>query len=164
LISTDVIEAIDGVQIRTLDHWRARASRLTAGQTVTLRVRSVDGVREVSVAAAPYASSAEPAPNESLGLTLRTISKVGAQVVAVQPGSRADAAGIREGDTITVVSGRPSPTRADVLRAFSSLPDGGSAVVSFTRGEDHHVAVIQKRLPSERGAQPASESEQGTRK
>ena len=144
LLPTDVIEAIDGVEIRTLDHWRARAARVAAGETLTLRVRGAEGVREVSIAAAPQAASEGPAPNESVGLTLRTISKVGAQVVAVQPGSRADQAGLRQGDTITVMSGRSIPTRADVLRSFSSLPDGGSALVAFTRGDEHHVTVIQK--------------------
>jgi hypothetical protein len=44
------------------------------------------------------------------------------------------------------MSGRPSPTRAEVLRGFSSLPDGGSALVAFQRGDDHHVTVIEKRL------------------
>ena len=146
VVPTEVIEAIDGVEIRTHDHWRARAARVTAGQTMTLRVRGVEGLREVSVVAEPQAASPEPTPNGSLGLTLRTISKIGAEVVAVQPGSSADRAGIREGDTITVMSGRPSPTRAEILRAFSSLPDGGSALVAFTRGDDHHVTVIQKRL------------------
>ena len=144
LLPTDVIEAMDGVEIRTPDHWRARAARVTAGQTMSLRVRSVDGVREVSVVAAPQRASPEPVPSGSLGLTLRTITKVGAEVVAVQPGSSADSAGIRQGDTITVISGLPSPTRAQILRAFSSLPDGGSAPVAFTRGDDRHVTVIRK--------------------
>ena len=144
LVPTEVIEAFGGVEIRTPEEWRARAARISVGETVALRVRGVDGVREVSVVAAPPASSAEPAQNDALGLTLRTISKVGVEVVAVQPGSRADRAGIREGDTITVMSGRPSPTRAEMLRAFASLPDGGSMLVAFTRGDGHHVTVIRK--------------------
>jgi hypothetical protein len=145
LLATEVIEAIDGVEITTPDHWRARAARVTVGETVTLRVRGLDGVREVSVAALPQAtSSSEPARGDTLGLTLRTIPKIGSEVVAVLPGSRADRAGIREGDVITVVSGRPSPTRADVQRAFASLPDGGSSLVALTRGTDHHVTVVQK--------------------
>lgn len=155
LVPTDVIEAIDGVEMHTLDHWRARAARVTAGQTMTLRVRGVEGVREVSVVAAPQLTSSEPIASGTLGLTLRTISKVGTEVVAVQPGSSADSAGIREGDTITVVSGQTSPTRAQLLSAFSSLPDGGSALVAFRRGDDHHVTVIEKRLRPERSAQPS---------
>jgi hypothetical protein len=161
LLPTDVIEAIDGVEVRTPEHWRARVARVSAGETVALRVRGVEGTREVSVTAAPQPAPPEPVPNESLGLTLRTLSKVGVEVVAVQPGSRGDRAGIREGDTITVMSGRPSPTRADMVRAFASLPDGGSALVAFTRGDGHHVTVIQKRLRLERGAQPPSEGERG---
>jgi S1-C subfamily serine protease len=145
LLPTEVIEAIDGVEITTPDHWRARAARVTVGETVTLRVRGVDGVREVSVAALPQAtSSSEPARGDTLGLTLRTLPKIGSEVVEVQAGSRADRAGIREGDVITVVSGRPSPTRADVLRAFAALPDGGSSLVALTRGAAHHVTVVQK--------------------
>lgn len=143
LLPTDVIEAINGEEMRTLDHWRARAARVNAGDTLRLRVRSADGIREVLLTAAPPAANS-PADDVSLGLRLRTIPKVGSEVLSVQPQSRAALAGIREGDVVTVVAGQSAPTSAQMMRAFASLPPGGSLLVAVTRGDEHRVVVIKK--------------------
>lgn len=144
LAATEVIEAVDGQDMRTPDHWRARAARVNAGDTLTLRVRSGEGVRDVQVTAAPSAPVAESADAASLGLRLRPIPKVGVEVLSVQPRSRGARAAIRQGDVITVAGGQISPTPAQVMRAFSSLPEGGSLLVAVTRGNEHRVAVIEK--------------------
>jgi hypothetical protein len=144
LMATDVIEAVDGQDMRTPDHWRARAARASAGDTLTLRVRSGDEVREVQITAAPSTPLAEPAADASLGLRLRGIPRVGAEVLSVQPRSRAARAAIREGDVITVAGRQSSPTPAQMMRAFASLPPGESLLVALTRGSGHHVVVIEK--------------------
>ena len=114
--------------MHTPDHWRARVARVNAGDTLTLRVRGGEGVREVQVTAAAPAAPDRTADDPSLGLRLRTIPKVGAEVLSVQPRSRAARAAIRQGDVITVAAGQPSPTPAEVMRAFTSLPEGGFAL------------------------------------
>ncbi len=144
LVATEVIEAIDGVDMHTPDHWRARVARVKAGDTLTLRVRGREGVRDVEIAAAAPIPASDPADDPSLGLRLRAIPKVGAEVLSVQPRSRAARAEMRQGDVITVAGGQPSPTPAEVTRAFAALPDGGSLLVAITRGSEHHVAVIEK--------------------
>ena len=144
LVATEVIEAIDGQDMRTPDHWKARVARVSAGDILTLRVRSGEGVREVQVTAAPSTAVAEPADDASLGLKLRAIPKVGAEVLSVQPRSRAARAAIRQGDVITVVGGRPSPTPAHVMDAFASLPKHGSLLVAISSGNEHRVVVIEK--------------------
>jgi hypothetical protein len=144
LVATEVIEAINGQDMRTPDHWKARVARVSAGDILTLRVRSGEGVREVQVTAAPPAAVAEPADDASLGLKLQAIPKVGAEVLSVQPRSRAARAEIRQGDVITVVGGRPSPTPAQVMSAFASLPKHGSLLVAIASGNEHRVVVIQK--------------------
>jgi hypothetical protein len=145
LLPTDVIEAINGEEMRTLDHWHARAARVNAGDTLRLRVRSSDGVREVLLTAASRVPASGAAGDDaSLGLRLRAIPQVGAEVLSVQPQSRAAQAAIREGDVVTVVAGQPAPTPAQINRAFGSLPLGGSLLVAVTRGTEHRVVVITK--------------------
>jgi S1-C subfamily serine protease len=144
LLATEVIEAVDGQEVHTPDHWRARAARVNAGDTLTLRVRGREGVREVQLTAGALAASAEPTGDASLGLRLRAIPKVGAEVLSVEPRSNAERATIREGDIITVAGGRPSPMPAEVMRAFAALPDRGSLVVAIARGTEHRVIVIEK--------------------
>jgi PDZ domain len=144
LLATEVIEAIDGQDMRTPDHWRARVARVSAGDTLTLRVRGGKGVRDVRLTAAPSSPAAEPAGDASLGLKLRAIPKVGAEVLSVQPRSRADRAAIRQGDVITVVGGLPSPTPLQVMGAFTSLPERGSLLVAIASGNEHRVVVVEK--------------------
>lgn len=144
LLATEVIEAINGAEIHTPDDWRAGAARVSTGDTLTLRVRGAEGLREVQVTAAASTASTEPTRELSLGLRLRTIPKVGAEVLSVQPNSSAERAGIQEGDIITVARGRSLPASADVLRAFSSLPKHGSLVVAIARGVEHRVIVLKK--------------------
>ena len=130
--------------MHTPDHWRARVARVNVGDTLTLRVRGGEGLREVQVTAAAPAAPAERTEDASLGLRLRAIPKVGAEVLSVQPRSSAERAAIRAEDIITVAAGRPSPTPAEVVRAFTSLPEGGFLVVAITRGTEHRVIVIEK--------------------
>jgi len=144
LVPTEVIEAIDGEDMRSPDHWHARAGRVNAGDTLTLRVRDTKGVREVEITATPAIAASRPADNASLGLRLRIIPRVGSEVLSVQPRSRAARAEIRQGDVLTVAGGQPSPTPAQVARVFAALPDRGSLLVAIARGPEHHVAVIEK--------------------
>jgi hypothetical protein len=144
LVATEIIEAVDGQDVATPDHWRARIARVKAGDLVTLRVRSDEGVRDVQVTATALSPPVEPVYEASLGLRLRAIPNVGAEVLAVQPRSRAARATLREGDVITAAAGRPSPTPAQITRAFASLTEGGSLVVATARGAEHRVVVIEK--------------------
>lgn len=144
LLPTEVIEAIDGHEMHTPEHWRARVARVNVGETLTLRVRGGEGLREVQVTAAAPAAPSERTQEPSLGLRLRAVPKVGAEVLSVQPRSSAERAAIREADIITVAGGRMSPTPAEVMRAFTSLPEGGSLVVAIARGTEHRVFVIEK--------------------
>ena len=142
--ATEVIEAFNGQDMQTPDHWRARAARVNAGEVVTLRVRGGDAVREVQIAAAPFAPSPEPPVAAVLGLRLRAVPKVGSEVVSVEPRSSAARAALREGDVITFAGGQPSPTPAQVTRAFASLPASGSLLVAISRGSERSVVAIEK--------------------
>jgi hypothetical protein len=144
VVPTEVIEAIDGEDMRSVDHWRGRVARARAGDTATLHVRGAAGVRDVQITAAARATPVEPRGDASLGLRMRNITKRGVEVLAVQPQSRAARAGIQEGDVITVAGGQASPTSALVARLFTSLPEGASLLVAITRGNDNQVIAIDK--------------------
>jgi hypothetical protein len=144
LTPTDVIEAVNGQEMHTPDHWRARIARVQAGDTVTLRVRSAGALREERVTAVPFAASAEPADDRALGLQLRSVRSIGAEVISVQPESRAARAALREGDAITFAAGQQSPTAAQVMRAWAALPPGGSLLLAVTRGNEQSVIAILK--------------------
>jgi hypothetical protein len=143
----DVIESVDGQDVRTPEQWRARVERLSAGEPLSLRIRRDGTVRDAQVQAvaavsSPTASAAEPTP--ALGLTLRSIPKVGAEVTAVEPSSRAAAAGLQPGDVITIAGEQSHPTAAQLTQAFAALPEGGSLLLALSRGRERHVFALQK--------------------
>lgn len=144
LIATEVIEAIDGNALDSLELWRARAARVSAGDTVTLRVRGVDGVRDVPVVATAPVPATEPPDIPTLGLRLRVVARAGVEVLAVQPRSLGARAGIQSGDLITVAAGEPLTSPAQLTRLFRSLPTGGSLLVALTRGNERRVIAITK--------------------
>jgi hypothetical protein len=144
LLATEVIEAIDGEEVPTIDHWRARASRVASGDTLTLRVRGSEGVREVPLTAVAPVPPAEADDDPALGLRLRSIPNIGVEVVSVQPRSRGARAGIQPGDRITVAGGRQSPSPAQLTRLFASLQPGGSILAAVARGSERHVIAIEK--------------------
>ena len=128
LAVTDVIDQIDGTVIATPDHWRARVARLGEGESVLLRARRGDAVREVRITAAGVAGPVDKRP---LGLTLRTLPRLGAAVVRVDRDSAAWDAGLQAGDLLTVVAGIEAPTAAQAVarvRSRCTGPTGGDRI------------------------------------
>jgi hypothetical protein len=142
IAATDIIEAVGGQSV-SLEHWLARVARVSAGETLVLRVRRDGEVRDVPITAAA-AQMPEPPQDSSLGLRLRAIPRIGAEVLSVAPRSRAAQAGILPGDVITVAGPQTAPTPAQIARAFGGLPDDGSLLVAITRGNQHRVVVVDK--------------------
>lgn len=142
LAATDVVEALDGEPILTSEHWRARVARLVPGEPIVLRIRRTDAARDVEITAALRLPAPEGLP---LGLTLRTVRRVGAEVLQVQPGSAAARAGIEVGDVITVVGDARLPPASRVLQTFARAATDRPLVVALTRGNSHHVVTLRKR-------------------
>jgi hypothetical protein len=138
---TDVIEGVGSETVTTLEHWEARKSGLSEGETVVLKVRRSGEVREV-----PLIADAVPAPADtpSLGLTLRTIRQVGVEVVRVEPGSAAFRAGLEAGDVITRFGEVDAPSAAQVSRAFAATPDDRPVLAGITRGDVRLVVALEK--------------------
>jgi hypothetical protein len=143
LIPTDIIEAVNGQNLATVEYWRAFVARLYSGQAVTLRVRSGADVRTVELTATPPDTGARTEV-ASLGLRMRAVPNAGSEVLSVEPRSRADRASIRPGDILTVVGGQTAPTPAQVTRAFGALPDGGTLLVAVAGANEPRVVVLEK--------------------
>lgn len=141
LIVGDVIEALDGRTLATRQQWDVRIARLSAGDTLTLRVRSRGEIHEVALVAT--AAPVQPA-SRSLGLTLRGRTRIGAEVIRVQRASVADRAGLTVGDVITLVADVHAPTPAQVTRSFASVREGQRVMVAVTRGDAHFVTTLER--------------------
>jgi len=141
LMAGDVIEAVDGRALATRQHWDVRVARLSVGETLSLRVRRHGEIRDVALVA--NAPAAQP-PSQSLGLTLRARTKIGAEVVRIDRGSAADRAGLALGDIITLVAEVSAPTPAQVMRSYSSMGQGERVLVAVTRGETHFVTTLER--------------------
>jgi S1-C subfamily serine protease len=141
VMAGDVIEAIDGRTLATRQHWDVRVARLTAGETLRVRVNRRGEIREVALVAT---AAAVPPANRSLGLTLRAQSKVGAVVMRTERGSAADRAGLAPGDVIKLVGDVSAPTPAQVAGAYSSIGPGERLLVAVTRGDTHFVTTLER--------------------
>jgi membrane-associated protease RseP (regulator of RpoE activity) len=141
LAATDVIEALDDGPLFTYEHWRARATRLTVGQTVSVRVTRGNGVQTVMLTAGPRSTTRPP---RQLGLTMRTVQRTGVEVLEVAPASAAAVADIQPGDVITLIGDREAPTPAQVRRLFAAAAPDRPVLVAVTRGTGHHVLTLEK--------------------
>ncbi len=141
LSATDVVEQIDGRPLVTTEYWDRRTAGLAEGDAMVLIVRRGDERREVRLIA-----GRPPAPPAQLplGLSLRTIARVGAEDLRVDPGSAAARATLRTGDLITVAGDVQAPTAAQLTRLFAGAPDATPLVLVVQRGEDHHVVALEK--------------------
>jgi hypothetical protein len=139
---TDVIEQVDGQPLTTWEHWMARVARVPDGDALKLTVRRGDETHDVDITAAPRKVVPEP---PQLGLTLRSLPDVGAEVVRVAPGSAGAAAGLQGADIITVFGGIVAPTAGAIQRAFAAAEPTGKWLVGVTRGDAHLVLSLEAR-------------------
>lgn len=138
----DVIEAAGGEPIAGPDDWRVRVARLVPGQSIALRIRRRGKTMDVPLTVAAPPSSTSPS---TLGLALRTLDGVGAGVVQVADGSAGARAGIRADDVIVAIGEIQAPTARQVAQAFAGTPDDRPLLVAVTRGNAHHVLVLDKK-------------------
>jgi len=138
----DVIETADGQAVPTLQHWRVRIARLAPGATLTLRLRRNGTVQDVAVVAA--APPETPPVTPLLGLALRSLPGIGAQVTRVDGGSAAGRAALADGDVITLIGDVQAPAPAEVVRAFNAIGEGERVMIAVTRGQAHFVTVLER--------------------
>jgi hypothetical protein len=135
----EVIEGINGEPITTTDQWAVQTARVGVDEAFIVGVRDLRGRRDVKIVTSP----SPPAQMGSLGLTLRGLPGVGAEVVRVDPGSAGHRAGLRAGDVITRAGTTDVPDPAEVRRAFAASGER-PLILAFTRGTDRQVTALEK--------------------
>lgn len=137
LLVGDVVDAVNGQAVATLQQWDARSAALAAGARATLRVRRNGALIAVAVTAA-----ARPPASRALGLALRHVPGSGVEVTHVDQATAGARAGLRRGDLITRVAAVIAPTPAQLTAAFAGLAEAQRAMLAVTRGDTHHVLVL----------------------
>ena len=89
-----------------------------------------------------------PAPTSSsqtawLGAGIEAWPTGGALVASVSSGGPADAAGLRPGDIITEVEGRPVGAAVDVTEAVAALQPGDVLTLQVQRGRSSHSLQVK---------------------
>src|ERR1700741_3812723 len=136
----DVIQAVDDMEITSPEEWRVRVARVGVGDTLVLRVTRRGFVRMVSL----MMRAPSDEGTSVLGLTMRTAPGIGVEIMRVERGSAADAAGIVAGDLGTAVGDTSAPTPAQVRNAFASMDGGELVILAVRRGATHRVVALQR--------------------
>ena len=136
----DVLQGIDGRDIRSIDDFRAAMTRLRPGQPFPLALRRRAEPLSVTLDPSTNQARTEHGPRP-LGLDLRALSGVGSEVVRVVPRSAAARAGVVPGDVITMIDGVKAPSPAAIERAFRGL-DRERLVLAVQRGSRHLLVVL----------------------
>ena len=137
----DVIETADDRILESRQQWDSRAARLRSGEAIALGVRRRGELRVLTLVAS---ESSTPRTSESLGLTLRSRARAGAEVVRVEEGTAADRAGLIAGDLITLIADVTAPRPAQVVRSFNSVGRGQRVMMAITRGDAHIVTTLER--------------------
>ncbi|MFB2584225.1 S1C family serine protease [Herbiconiux liukaitaii] len=66
----------------------------------------------------------------------------GAQIQTVSPGGAAEAAGLKEGDIVTEFDGLPVSNSTDLTALVRTLPAGGEAELTYTRGDSSDTVSV----------------------
>lgn len=141
LVVTDVIEAVGEAPVSSPDALHVRLSGIKAQAPVALRI--VRGGKRLEVSLVARAAAGADALGGS-GLALAATRGEGSRVLDVRAGSPASAAGIRAGDVVTYLGSTPSPTPAQVNRAFGALPSGGILLLGVRQAEGSRVVALRK--------------------
>jgi serine protease Do len=152
LVPGDVITAVNGQSVRTPDALRARIARAVPGGALALTFRRDGGFvsAPVTVRARPASVPASTAgippvkPDRALGLSLKTVPERGSEVIRVQGGSIAEAAGLRTGDVVVALGRSHAPAPDAIGRAFAALAPGHAVYLSVERDRQPRLVALQR--------------------
>jgi S1-C subfamily serine protease len=139
----DVIDAIDGEALYSVDSLSIRIARTRPEAALRVRVTRFGQQLEIPIVARARPSSEDTMP-AALGLTLRAIAGIGAEVVRVEPQSAAARAGLLPGDIITQLVDRRAPLPRDITQAFANAAARSTLLLAVDRQGKHHVTALEK--------------------
>jgi serine protease Do len=166
----DIVTQIDGKPVATMNELRERIALTKPGTEVKFKVfregkdievaiKVGEQPDESAVARATGGPRGEPRrPSEFVqGLTMQSLSPdlverlgvsgvdEGAAITQVAPGSAAFQAGLRPGDVITRVNGRPVSSAADAAEAIRSAETARAIRLNVTNREGSRFVMITQR-------------------
>ncbi len=149
----DEIVAVDGEATPTMNSVvQALLYKAVKGESVTLRVRDAQGIERHLVLALPPVGEEGGAPDllEKVGITpLRPV--VEPVIDEVLHGSAAERAGLRPGDRVVAIDGRPIERWEELVKYVQSHP-GVEMVMEVERhGERHRITVVPETVSTEQG-------------
>lgn len=137
----DRVVAVDGDPVASLQDLRWRVVKSQGRSSIDVEVERADGSRATRLLTVSGLATADWEANPLSALGLR--ADLGAPVVdQVAPGKPAEAAGMRAGDRIVAVDGRPARSPSDVANATNAKP-GVPIVFRVARdGGESDVTVV----------------------
>ena len=137
----DRVVAVDGDPVASLQDLRWRVVKSQGRSSIDVEVERADGSRATRLLTVSGLATADWEANPLSALGLR--ADLGAPVVdQVAPGKPAEAAGMRAGDRIVAVDGRPARSPSDVASATNAKP-GVPIVFRVARdGGESDVTVV----------------------
>jgi S1-C subfamily serine protease len=141
----DVIQTIDGIDVMTVGGYQLVAQSRRPGAQVKLALVRRGEPLTVSVTAVEADAATVSTSEDELGAVLRSVLGIGAEVVAVEPGSAAARAGVRRGDLIVRVDGTLAPDSGSILKIFGSAKPATFLLLTIRREGQHQVVALEKR-------------------
>jgi hypothetical protein len=147
LVVSDVIEAANGSDLPSLEHWQRHVASAAAGERQTLRVFRAGVRRTIEVSAVPLESPAEdesasiPIP---FGARTRLVRGLGAEVLSIDRHSLAARSGLKVGDFITFLGATSMPGPVQIADLTESLREGRSLLMGVRRGDQRHLLVLER--------------------
>ena len=157
----DVVLALNGQSLKDARALSRQVASLDPDTSATLQVWRGEAKRDIAVTLGRQAgerraaaSTAEAAEVGRLGLSLAPAASIGGldrkgvAVVKVEPGSKAESVGLKTGDVIAEVAGRPVETPADVRQALAQSRKDGKKAVLFRVEAKEGARFVAVQLPT----------------
>jgi serine protease Do len=140
----DIVAAVDGRAIKSAQQLFEMLEGVTAGQKINLELYRDGEIREAKAVAEELPDAmVRSIVNKALGLDLQLSPESQLfQIREVDPGSNAQAMGIRRGDAVLGINGVPLSTNEDLRRASARLRGRAQAQVVVQRGPGRYHLTI----------------------
>ena len=145
IASGDVVQAIDGIGITTVEGFEQVAQSRTPGAQATLNVVRRGKPHTVTIKVDQIGTRNVPSAANQHGMVLRSVAGVGSEVIVIQPESPAGRAGLRRGDVIVSLDAHDAPEPSRVDRVFADARAGDVLLLTVQRDASHRVLALEKQ-------------------
>jgi hypothetical protein len=145
IASGDVVQAIDGIGITTVEGFQQVAQSRRPGARTTLAVVRRGKPHTVTLAGNEIGFREPWTMPNAHGVVLRSIPNVGAEVIVVQAGSPGERAGLKRGDVIVSLDGHQAPEPSRIDRSFAAAHSSDVLLLTILRDTAHRVVALEKQ-------------------